>query len=110
MIFGRPGLSSAASTACQHAGSACRALPSRCRRAGTPPRQPRAGLHPHVAHPPGPDQAQIRTIVEAFAPSVAEVNEAIAILLAAQAAHWVPIRHAQRGQGPATGRLKRKTV
>ena len=42
--------------------------------------------------------AQIRPIVDAFAPSVAEVDEAIAILLAAQAAHWAPIRHAQRGQ------------
>ncbi len=37
--------------------------------------------------------AQIRPIVEAFAPSVAEVDAAIEILLAAQAAHWAPIRH-----------------
>ena len=37
--------------------------------------------------------AQIRPIVEAFAPSVAEVDEAIEILLAAQAAAWAPIRH-----------------
>ena len=44
--------------------------------------------------------AQIQPIVDAFAPSVAEVDEAIAILLAAQAAHWAPIRHAQRGQDP----------
>ena len=42
--------------------------------------------------------AQIKPIVDAFAPSVAEVDEAIAILLAAQAAHWAPIRHLQRGQ------------
>ena len=42
--------------------------------------------------------SQIEVIVEAFAPSVAEVDEAIAILLAAQAAQWAPIRHAQRGQ------------
>ena len=42
--------------------------------------------------------AQIQPIVEAFAPSVAEVDVAIAILLATQAAHWTPIRHAQRGQ------------
>ena len=41
---------------------------------------------------------QIKVIVEAFAPSVAEVDEAIAILLAAQAAQWAPIRHTQRGQ------------
>ncbi len=42
--------------------------------------------------------AQIRPIVEAFAPSVAELDEAIAIILAAQAAHWAPIRHRQQGQ------------
>jgi len=37
--------------------------------------------------------AQIRAIVEAFSPTVAEVDEAIQIILAAQAAHWAPIRH-----------------
>ena len=37
--------------------------------------------------------AQIRPIVEAFAPTTAEVDEAIEILLAAQAAHWAPISH-----------------
>jgi len=37
--------------------------------------------------------AQVRPIVEAFAPSVAEVDEAIEIIAAAQAAHWAPIRH-----------------
>ncbi|MBL8301832.1 MAG: CoA ester lyase, partial [Ideonella sp.] len=37
--------------------------------------------------------AQIRPIVEAFTPSVAEVDQAIEILQAAQAAHWAPIRH-----------------
>jgi len=37
--------------------------------------------------------AQIEPIVEAFAPSVAEVDEAIDIIAAAQAAHWAPIRH-----------------
>jgi citrate lyase subunit beta/citryl-CoA lyase len=37
--------------------------------------------------------AQIRVIVEAFAPSTAEVDEAIEILLAAQTAQWAPIRH-----------------
>lgn len=42
--------------------------------------------------------AQIRTIVDAFAPSVAEVDEAIEILLAAQAAAWAPIRHRHHGQ------------
>ncbi len=36
---------------------------------------------------------QIRTIVEAFTPSVAEVDQAVEIILAAQAAHWAPIRH-----------------
>jgi citrate lyase subunit beta / citryl-CoA lyase len=36
---------------------------------------------------------QIEPIVEAFAPTVAEVDEAIEILLSAQAAHWAPIRH-----------------
>ncbi|MEY4562716.1 MAG: hypothetical protein RLZZ618_1993 [Pseudomonadota bacterium] len=36
---------------------------------------------------------QIRPIVEAFAPSVAETDEATEILLAAQAAHWAPISH-----------------
>ena len=42
--------------------------------------------------------AQIRPIVEAFAPSVAELDEAIEIIAAAQAAHWAPIRHQQQGQ------------
>lgn len=37
--------------------------------------------------------AQILPIVEAFAPTVAEVDEAIEIVLAAQAARWAPIRH-----------------
>jgi citrate lyase subunit beta / citryl-CoA lyase len=37
--------------------------------------------------------AQIRPIVEAFTPTVAEVDQAIEILQAAQAAHWAPIRH-----------------
>jgi citrate lyase subunit beta / citryl-CoA lyase len=36
---------------------------------------------------------QIRPIVEAFAPTVAETDQAIEILLAAQAAHWAPISH-----------------
>ncbi len=36
---------------------------------------------------------QIRTIVEAFAPSAAEVDVSIEILTAAQAADWAPIRH-----------------
>ena len=36
---------------------------------------------------------QVRTIVEAFAPSAAETDLAIEILRAAQAAHWAPIRH-----------------
>ena len=36
---------------------------------------------------------QVRTIVEAFAPSVAETDQAGEILLAAQSAGWAPIRH-----------------
>ena len=36
---------------------------------------------------------QVRTIVEAFAPTVAETDRAVEILMAAQAAHWAPIRH-----------------
>ncbi len=36
---------------------------------------------------------QIRVIVDAFAPRVAEVDLAIAILMAARAADWAPIRH-----------------
>jgi citrate lyase subunit beta / citryl-CoA lyase len=37
--------------------------------------------------------AQIRPIVEAFAPNRAEVEQAVEILLAASAADWAPIRH-----------------
>ena len=37
--------------------------------------------------------AQIRTIVDAFAPTAAEVDLAIEILQAAQAAGWAPTRH-----------------
>ncbi|WP_284614906.1 HpcH/HpaI aldolase/citrate lyase family protein [Aquabacterium humicola] len=40
---------------------------------------------------------QIEPIVEAFAPSVAEIDEAIEILGAAQGASWAPIRHRHRG-------------
>jgi citrate lyase subunit beta/citryl-CoA lyase len=36
---------------------------------------------------------QVRTIVEAFAPSAAEVDLALEIITAAQAADWAPIRH-----------------
>jgi len=36
---------------------------------------------------------QVRTIVEGFAPTVAEVDEAAQILMQAQVAHWAPIRH-----------------
>ena len=36
---------------------------------------------------------QIQPIVDAFAPSAAEVDQAIGILLAAQAAQWAPISH-----------------
>jgi citrate lyase subunit beta/citryl-CoA lyase len=37
--------------------------------------------------------AQVRPIVEAFAPTVAEIDQAVEILVAAQAADWAPIRH-----------------
>ena len=37
--------------------------------------------------------AQIRPIVDAFAPTVAEIDQAIEILQAAQVAQWAPIRH-----------------
>ncbi|MDE1949629.1 MAG: CoA ester lyase [Burkholderiales bacterium] len=40
--------------------------------------------------------AQIRPIVEAFAPSAAEVDQAGEILVAAQGAGWAPIRHRDR--------------
>jgi len=43
---------------------------------------------------------QIQTIIDAFAPSVAEVDQAVEILLAAQAADWAPISH--QGAGGAT--------
>jgi citrate lyase subunit beta / citryl-CoA lyase len=36
---------------------------------------------------------QIRPIVDAFTPSVAEVDQAVEIIMAAQAANWAPIRH-----------------
>jgi citrate lyase subunit beta/citryl-CoA lyase len=39
---------------------------------------------------------QVRVIVETFAPSTAEVDEAIAVLQAAQAADWAPVRHGER--------------
>ena len=42
--------------------------------------------------------AQIRPIVDAFAPTTAEVDQAIEIISAAQAADWAPIRHRHRGQ------------
>jgi citrate lyase subunit beta/citryl-CoA lyase len=37
--------------------------------------------------------SQVRPIVDAFTPSVAEVDQAVEIILAAQAAQWAPIRH-----------------
>lgn len=36
---------------------------------------------------------QVRTIVEAFAPTVAEIDRAVEILMTARAAAWAPIRH-----------------
>jgi citrate lyase subunit beta/citryl-CoA lyase len=41
---------------------------------------------------------QIRPIVEAFAPSTAEIDQACEIILAAQAADWAPIRHRHLGR------------
>ena len=37
--------------------------------------------------------AQIRPIVEAFSPTAAEIDHAIEIIMAAQAAQWAPTRH-----------------
>jgi citrate lyase subunit beta/citryl-CoA lyase len=37
--------------------------------------------------------AQVRVIVDAFAPTAAEIDQAIDIIVAAQAANWAPIRH-----------------
>ena len=42
--------------------------------------------------------AQVRTIVDAFSPTVAEVDQAIEIINAAIAADWAPIRHGHAGQ------------
>ncbi len=36
---------------------------------------------------------QIRPIIDAFSPTVAEIDQAIEIITAAQDAHWAPIRH-----------------
>lgn len=41
---------------------------------------------------------QIRPIIDAFAPSAAEVDQAIDIITKAQAAQWAPIRHGTRGR------------
>ena len=48
--------------------------------------------------------AQIRPIVAAFSPSAEEVDQAIAILRAAQAAQWAPIRHENTLQDRASYR------
>ncbi|WP_343629812.1 aldolase/citrate lyase family protein [Roseateles sp.] len=48
---------------------------------------------------------QIQPIIEAFAPSVAEIDEAIEILLAAQAAQWAPIQHRDMLHDRASYRL-----
>ena len=40
---------------------------------------------------------QIQPIIDAFAPSAAEVDQALEILLAAQAAQWAPISHTSGG-------------
>jgi len=42
--------------------------------------------------------AQIQPIIDAFAPSAAEIDEAIEIIQAAQAAHWAPISHRHGNQ------------
>lgn len=41
---------------------------------------------------------QVRVIVDAFAPTTAEVDQAVEIILAAQAADWGPIRHKHAGR------------
>jgi citrate lyase subunit beta / citryl-CoA lyase len=41
---------------------------------------------------------QIRPIIDAFAPSAAEVDQAIEIIMAARAAQWAPIRHGRSGR------------
>jgi citrate lyase subunit beta / citryl-CoA lyase len=41
---------------------------------------------------------QIRPIIDAFSPTAAEVDQAIEIIVAAQAANWAPIRHGTRGR------------
>ena len=48
--------------------------------------------------------AQIQPIVDAFTPSVAEIDLAVEILMAAQAAHWAPTRHAETLQDRASYR------
>ncbi len=48
---------------------------------------------------------QIRPIIEAFAPSVAEIDEAIDILQAAQAVDWAPIQHRDMLHDRASYRL-----
>lgn len=47
---------------------------------------------------------QIQPIVDAFAPSVAEIDHAIEVLLAAQAASWAPIRYRDTLQDRASFR------
>ncbi|HSI57904.1 MAG TPA: aldolase/citrate lyase family protein [Ideonella sp.] len=41
---------------------------------------------------------QIRVIVDAFAPSAAEVDQAVEILFEGQAVNWAPIRHKHHGR------------
>ena len=41
---------------------------------------------------------QIHPIIDAFSPSVAEVDQAIEIIMAARAANWAPIRHGRAGR------------
>ncbi len=48
---------------------------------------------------------QIRPIIDAFAPSVAEIDEAIDILSAAQAVDWAPIQHRDMLHDRASYRL-----
>jgi citrate lyase subunit beta/citryl-CoA lyase len=61
----------------------------------------RVRLHPHVEHPPD----QIRTIVDAFAPTTAEVDRGHRDPEAPRPLSWAPIRHRHRDTcttGPAT--------
>jgi citrate lyase subunit beta/citryl-CoA lyase len=48
--------------------------------------------------------SQVRTIVDAFAPTAAEVDQALEVIIAAQAAHWAPTRYRDTLQDRASYR------